>query len=227
MMFFLTLAWAGTAVSCPDGMALLSLNDDTFCIDRYEAHLLDWPHNEVPTEGLVAHSAPGVLPQAYISAELADEACENAGKRLCEPEEWSRACAGPERSAFPYGDVYQPGACNEGRATHPVLELFGRSADWLLKQMNDPRLNELAGTLAPSGSFAGCVTPEGVHDLHGNLHEWVADPQGTFRGGFYVDAKINGAGCRYRTTAHPTTYHDYSTGFRCCAEPDEDGWASL
>ena len=53
----------------------------------------------------------------------------------------------------------------------------------------------------------------------GNLHEWTADPSGTFRGGFYVDTTINGPGCLYATTAHDTGHWDYSTGFRCCADP--------
>ena len=54
----------------------------------------------------------------------------------------------------------------------------------------------------------------------GNLHEWTADPTGTFRGGFYVDTTLNGDGCTYRTTAHGVSHRDYSTGFRCCAEAD-------
>jgi hypothetical protein len=53
----------------------------------------------------------------------------------------------------------------------------------------------------------------------GNLHEWTADPAGTFRGGFYVDTKLNGPGCLYATTAHDSSHWDYSTGFRCCADP--------
>ena len=36
---------------------------------------------------------------------------------------------------------------------------------------------------------------------------------------FYVDAVRNGPGCLYTTTAHALPYHDYSTGFRCCADP--------
>lgn len=54
-------------------------------------------------------------------------------------------------------------------------------------------------------------------------HEWISEvtPGGTgvFKGGFFVDAKINGPGCFYATTAHAQIYHDYSTGFRCCANP--------
>ena len=41
---------------------------------------------------------------------------------------------------------------------------------------------------------------------------------GRFRGGWYGDAENNGPGCTYVTSAHEPTYHDYSTGFRCCAD---------
>ena len=54
--------------------------------------------------------------------------------------------------------------------------------------------------------------------MMGNVHEWTADPAGTFRGGYYVDTVENGNGCLYATTAHDTSYSDYSTGFRCCAD---------
>lgn len=78
---------------------------------------------------------------------------------------------------------------------------------------------QLPNSLAKTGSLPGCVSAEGVFDLVGNLHEWTADPAGTFRGGFYVDTKLNGPGCLYATTAHTLGHWDYSTGFRCCAEP--------
>ena len=49
----------------------------------------------------------------------------------------------------------------------------------------------------------------------GNIHEWVDDPSGAFQGGYYLDVEQNGEGCGYKTDAHRTWYHDYSTGFRC------------
>jgi formylglycine-generating enzyme required for sulfatase activity len=56
----------------------------------------------------------------------------------------------------------------------------------------------------------------------GNIHEWVAtDPRqyyGKFAGGYYLDTTRNGPGCLYKTRAHGHDYHDYSTGFRCCAD---------
>jgi formylglycine-generating enzyme required for sulfatase activity len=85
--------------------------------------------------------------------------------------------------------------------------------------MNDPRLNQTPMTLAKTGGFVRCTNAFGVFDMVGNLHEWVMSPHPTFRGGFYQDTHLNGDGCAYRSTAHAAAYHDYSTGFRCCAEP--------
>ncbi len=202
-----------TVPACPTGMAQI----EGFCIDRWEGHLAAHAPYEVPVGG-AARSAPDVVPQGYISADVAEAACRAAGKRLCTSAEWLRACQGPAGLRYPYGNTYNPRACNEGREVHPVVQLFGDATDWSPAQMNDPRINQLPDGLAPTGSHAACVSAEGVFDLHGNLHEWVADAEGTFRGGFYVDAEINGEGCAYRTTAHGRGYHDYSTGFRCCAD---------
>lgn len=203
-----------TPAPCPAGMAHI----EDACVDRWEAHLRGQSPYTVPTDG-VAQTTAGVVPQGYVSGDVAAAACSAAGKRLCTSTEWLRACQGPTARVYPYGSDHQPSACNEGRGTHPVVELFGDSVDWSLRQMNDPRLNQLPGTVDATGANPDCVSAEGVYDLHGNLHEWVADPEGTFRGGFYVDATINGEGCLYRTTAHGRAYHDYSTGFRCCADP--------
>jgi formylglycine-generating enzyme required for sulfatase activity len=116
------------------------------------------------------------------------------------------------------------GACNEGRATNPVNDCFGPgSGVFTYANMNDPCCEDQPNTVAPGGSFARCVSEAGIYDLHGNLHEWIdattGSGNGVFKGGFFVDAKLNGAGCLYRTTAHAKTYHDYSIGFRCCAAP--------
>ena len=93
-------------------------------------------------------------------------------------------------------------------------------------KLNDPGLGQVDGALSKTGEHTECVNGFGVFDMVGNLHEWVAtDPQtvhGTFAGGYYLDTTINGDGCNYRTVAHAHDYHDYSTGFRCCAPADPD-----
>jgi len=102
------------------------------------------------------------------------------------------------------------------------VDYFG-TADgvWDTKHMNDPGINQQDGTVDATAANPGCVTPEGLYDLHGNLHEWVADAEGAFKVGVFADGSVNGAGCAYTTTAHTTDYREYSTGFRCCADPTE------
>ena len=145
-------------------------------------------------------------------------ACSLAGKRLCSDDEWLRACRGAGASIYPFGDVAMPGTCNDARTCHPAIQYFESSADWIWSELGHPCLNQLPAGLAATGAHQGCVSEDGAFDMMGNLHEWTADPGGTFRGGFYVDTAINGPGCTYRTTAHTVTYWDYSTGFRCCAD---------
>lgn len=212
--------------SCPAEMKPV---DDAFCIDRWEAALeeltdAEWapasPYLTVGERVVRAVAAKGLIPQGYISGTEAQAACQASGKRLCTSAEWVAACQGAAKTAFPYGNDHIAGACNDDYAGgHPVVDFFGTSDGiWDGVHMNDPGINQQPGTLSPAGAHADCATPSGVYDLHGNLHEWVSDANGTFRGGFYADASINGAGCTYVTTAHASGYHDYSTGFRCCSD---------
>ena len=211
---------------CPPLMTLVA----GVCIDRYEAALEEqlsngtWgpasPYLTVGTRTVRAVVAKGIVPQGYISGAEAGQACAAAGKRLCTSAEWLAACQGPASQTWPYGATYVAGACNDAYPGHPVVDFFGTSQGvWDSQHMNDPGINQQPGTVAKGGDFSGCVTAEGVYDMHGNVHEWVADTSGIFRGGFYADASINGQGCLYKTTAHAPSYHDYSTGFRCCADP--------
>lgn len=209
-------------------MALVETADARFCIDRYEGALeeqLDgqWqpasPYRTVDDRVVRAVPAAAIPPQGYLSGSEAALACERSGKRLCTSTEWLAACRGDEGRAFPYGATHVDGACNDAYAGHPLIDYFGTSEGiWDSMHMNDPGINQQPGTLARGGDYDRCATPDGVFDLHGNLHEWVADAAGTFRGGFYADGSRNGAGCAYATTAHDFAYHDYSTGFRCCAD---------
>jgi hypothetical protein len=217
-----------------------------FCIDRFEASLLratkdgvaqPWPGNR-SVDGIEhemrAVSRPGVKPQGYISGEQARLACANAGKRLCSEHEWSSACRGARRTLYPYGNARQPDRCNDrfrALTHHPVQRLFrAHSAKdenprhmWGPSWMNDARLHELPMTVSASGAFPECTNELGVFDMVGNLHEWVDDAGGVFAGGYFMDTFQNGEGCEYRTRAHGFEYHDYSTGFRCCADAAAEG----
>ncbi|HEY4121336.1 MAG TPA: SUMF1/EgtB/PvdO family nonheme iron enzyme [Byssovorax sp.] len=210
---------------CPEHMVSIH---GKYCVDAFEASVVELLPGKktrrhspfVPVAGLdvKAVSQRGVKPQAYISQVEAEKACENAGKRLCTDDEWKTACRGKSPTLFPYGDERKDGYCNDagvssfnlyyGAGGEPPKEMY----TW--DNMNDPRLNQLEGTLAPTGHFKKCKNGFGAYDMVGNVHEWTKS--GAFRGGYYLDTHINGDGCDYRTTAHNATYHDYSTGFRCC-----------
>jgi formylglycine-generating enzyme required for sulfatase activity len=225
------------------------------CIDRYEAHLVlrredgsFTPHlpHERPTGGtFVARSARGVRPQSYISRVEAALACEHAGKRLCSVSEWFRACSGPRKTQYPYGDAFEEGRCNVGKSHLLSLRHGKDPRAWKYDEhFNDPELCQAPGFLGRTGEHAGCVSVEGAFDLVGNLHEWVADRvdpslagklpltegirrrlgsntgKGVFMGGFFSTTNEHGRGCSFVTAAHEPSYHDYSTGFRCCRELD-------
>ena len=208
--------------ACPAGMIPVA----GFCIDRYEASLVrvgdgsSWSPYFPPVDVDVrAVSIEGAVPQGYIDQVRAGAACMAAGKRLCTDVEWLRACQGATGQTYPYGDAHDPAACNGARERHPVVEYFGTSEDWIWSELGHPCISQLPVGLGITGQYGACVSEDGAFDMVGNLHEWTADPAGTFRGGFYVDTAINGAGCLYATTAHSVGHWDYSTGFRCCADP--------
>jgi hypothetical protein len=214
---------------CPSDMASVG---DRFCIDRYEGSLVERGEDGVarpwspftPPAGerlFLAQSVAGVTPQGYISGAQASRACAAVQKRLCQPVEWRAACVGSQGYAYPYGPTRIAGKCHDtGVAPMIVLHAAELKTGWGPLALNDPRLNQMEGTVAKTGAFVECTNDYGVYDMVGNLDEWTADPNGTFQGGFWLDTDLHGEGCAYRTIAHDFAYHDYSTGFRCCASAD-------
>ena len=203
------------------------------------------PHYERPREGVSyqARSAPSVFPQAYISKNESARACKAAGKRLCHWIEWRRACQGRRWLRYPYGNGARKGACNIAK-DHQLREMFGNDPGrWKYEDhFNSPQLNQNPGFLARTGAHEQCASPDGIYDMAGNVHEWVhtkvtsafvrrIEEEGVerdeqpwqpgnamFLGGFYSTIDELGPGCHYTTLAHGPNYHDYSTGFRCCAD---------
>jgi sulfatase modifying factor 1 len=225
-----TMPPAKPGARCPPDMGLVA---SALCVDRYEASVVErapdgtlLPHapNQplAPDHVYLARSVPGIVPQAYVSGAQALAACHQAGKRLCAPVEWRAACGGSDGYAFPYGPDRVPGRCHD-TGVNPMLTYHADTAarGWGPLELNDPRNIELDGTIAKTGAFAACVNDFGLYDMVGNVHEWTADPNGTFQGGYWLDTSLHGDGCAYRTIAHPFDYRDYSIGFRCCADSEE------
>ncbi|MBL8742628.1 MAG: hypothetical protein JNK04_16085, partial [Myxococcales bacterium] len=125
---------------CPAGMRLVAADPPLadFCVDRYEAFLVTFPDGDPVspyfnpgTTDVMAMSAAGAVPQGYITGVQAEDACLNAGKRLCTDAEWLRACQGPSDFTYPYGDQLVVGQCNDHRDQHPVVEYFMSTDDWI------------------------------------------------------------------------------------------------
>jgi Sulfatase-modifying factor enzyme 1 len=212
---------------CPAGMAPIPGRPGA-CVDRWEPHLVEvledgtehtWtPYFNPAGLKVRAKSAPGAVPQAYISQVQAGAACAASGKRLCKDDEWVLACKGSKKTQYPYGNDEKRGTCNDHRDPHPAMQYLESKDLSVFTKLEHPCINQVPDSLLPGGAKTACTTPEGVFDIVGNLHEWTADPSGHFRGGYYVDTWLNGRGCDYVTTAHEARYWDYSTGFRCCAD---------
>jgi hypothetical protein len=214
---------------CPSGMAKIPNRNS--CVDRWEAYVVEvlddgtehtWsPYFNPAGVTIRAKSAPGAIPQGYISQLQATQACKAANKRLCKDDEWVAACKGAKGTQYPYGNDEKRGTCNDHRDQHPAMQYLESHDLSVFTKLEHPCINQLADSLLPTGEKKDCRTSEGSFDMVGNLHEWTADVasgMGHFRGGYYVDTWLNGHGCDYVTTRHEARYWDYSTGFRCCAD---------
>lgn len=171
---------------CPERMAQVG----EFCIDRYESRI---------EEG-VAVPARDAMPAVGVTFNDADRACRTAGFRLCNGEEWTRACRGPDAHPVPYGPRWVAHTCNSVQPDDD-MNLF-------------PVRN--------GGSFPGCVSQEGVFDLVGNVWEWTSEPNpaGNLR-------EVRGGGSHNAEPQSSCTINDRVfmdldadeglVGFRCCS----------
>lgn len=168
----------------------------------------------VPACGASWPQAPGTeqFPVECVDWCDADAYCRWAGKRLCgrigggptaptsredpELDQWYRACTRGGQNAFPYGNDYDPSACN-GLEFDAGYKVFVQS-------------------LPCEGGFPG------IFDLIGNLAEWTDSCQSASgamdyclaRGGEY-DWVLD-AGCRAGNDGFRGA-QDHHLGFRCCA----------
>jgi sulfatase modifying factor 1 len=179
----------------------MSAQHKRFCIDRYE-----WPN------------MVGALPRYMASWNEAKASCESVGKRLCSDTEWTLACEGPERQPYPYGDGYvrDDQACNIDK---PYI--WPHAEKIFDTKHQDEELARLDQREA-SGSRLACVSPFGVHDMVGNVDEWVINEsqygkpfRSGLKGGYWGPVRTR---CRPMTTAHDETFRYYQIGFRCCGE---------
>ncbi len=136
---------------------------EAFMIDQYEvtnARYLDFitatghlePLNVYGTGSLFDVQGIEDLPVVQVTWHDAADYCQWVGKRLPTEAEWEKAARGTDARSYPWGDA----------PPSPNHVNFNR--DW-----------ETTGTLSPVGSLPQGVSPYGVHDMSGNVREWVQD----------------------------------------------------
>jgi sulfatase-modifying factor enzyme 1 len=185
-----------------------------FCIDKYE-----WPNKE------------GQKPQDWMTWYDAKKAVESVGKRLCTHKEWSLAAEGPDMHPLPYGDGYHRDSsfCNFDNH-NPGIDVFKS------KRSDDEASNRLRDILVPAGS-KDCASDFGVHDMAGNIDEWVVNEASNILecppevikekkcGNLAYRSGLMGGhiwhvrnASRPMTVAHNASFGWYETGTRACKD---------
>jgi formylglycine-generating enzyme required for sulfatase activity len=162
-----------------------------FLIDAFEA-----------TAGDVAATAGGrsLRPATALSRDEAAAYCARQGGRLPTEDEWIAAAAGTAGHRYPWGET---GAVCRRAA-------FGLARGPCATDRGGPD---------PIGAHADGDTPTGIHDLGGNVAEWVSAPpgsphRGVAKGGSWRSELASDLRVWARLELDPES-HDDRVGVRC------------
>jgi formylglycine-generating enzyme required for sulfatase activity len=179
-----------------------------FYIDRHEVTIgkyrkfLDATGHRVPIIWL-EHGLPTGMdnyPVTGVDYEDAEAYAKWAGKRLPTDVEWEKAARGSDGRTWPWGNRWEPGACNADR---------GGPAAMITRP-------------APVGSHPRDQSVFGIYDMAGNVMEWVhyKKTEGLARGGSFAQAEPWQFSCDARVI-HPTNHGGLGyIGFRCAMDAE-------
>ena len=193
----------------PDTVVQVQNGVTSFFIYAYESSRPGATATDFGTAEHRSCSKPSVMPWRNVTQAEAAAACAAAGRRLCTEAEWQLACEGVAGLEYPYGNTYDPDACN-GRDNDP--------------DCTGPNDDEVVATGTrhgcPAPATSQCVSPFGAYDLSGNLREWTSTPVGPssfrVRGGGY-DNVAQGLTCDLSFIALTPSFAFANLGFRCCS----------
>jgi hypothetical protein len=198
----------------PDDLVHVQVGAFDFWMYRFEASR---PDASATSGGILEYRAcsnAAVLPWNRIDHAEAAQACARAGMRLCSEAEWQAACEGAAGLSYPYGDAYDPAACN------------GADFDADCALPDADRLMATGATLGcPPALQTACVSPSGVVDLSGNLHEWTSEQVSMSPVAYRVRGGGNqtiaaGLTCQHDFIAFEETRRLDTLGFRCCSNTE-------